>query len=539
MDFDAIVIGSGFGGAISGCRLAEAGCRVLILERGRRWDPAHYPRDPEDAWNWSHERPERENGWVDLRLFSHMAVAQGAGVGGGSLIYANVSAEPPPDTFKPLPGLADWPPEITGAELEPYFRRVKEFMNVQRLPEGQWTARTRLVKEAAEKIGQADRFKLLELAVSFDPDLHVDPDKPSAAIPSKSFHNAQGVEQGTCVHCGGCDIGCPYKAKNTLDLNYIPWAEKHGAEVRPLHLVSNIEPVNGGYRVYYDRLEDGQRRAGSATGSLVIVAAGSLGSTELLLRCRDETRSLPALSPFLGHNWSSNGDFLTPAIYERLLVEPSFGPTISSAIDFLDGSDRGRRFWIQDGGVPDLLALYLKRRAQGTVRGLRARLLVDAVRGLLELEKPFQHVMPWFAQGVDEGNGLLRLRRRWWLWGPRELDLDWDVTQSRPTFDAIVDMHRLLSDKTGGVPLVPPTWYLAHDLITPHPLGGCNMGRTPTEGVVDHTGEVFGYPNLYVADGAIIPRALGVNPSRTIGALAERTAKLIVEKSSMAAGNRG
>ncbi|MCI0464675.1 MAG: GMC oxidoreductase, partial [Gemmataceae bacterium] len=432
--------------------------------------------------------------------------------------------------FSHHPGLADWPKETTYAELQPYYRRVQEFMNVQRLPEGQWTARTRLMKEAAEKIGQAERFKVLELAVSFDPELRFDPDHPPADLPSKTFRNAQGVEQGTCVHCGGCDIGCSYRAKNTLDLNYIPWAEKHGAEVRPLHLVTNIEPVSGGYRVRYDRLEGGQRRAGSQTASLVIVAAGSLGSTELLLRCREDTRSLPRLSPCLGHQWSSNGDFLTPAVYPERFVEPTFGLTISSALDFLDGSAGGRRFWIQDGGFPDLLALYLKRRAGQTIRGLRARLLLEAVHGLLQLEKPFRHIMPWFAQAVDAGNGILRLRRRWWLWGRRELDLEWDVTQSRPAFDAVLAMHQRLSEKTGGTPLVPPTWFLAHDLITPHPLGGCNMGATPADGVVDHTGEVFGYANLYVADAAIIPRALGVNPSRTIGALAERIAKLILEK---------
>src|SRR5262249_48954178 len=141
---------------------------------------------------------------------------------------------------------------------------------------------------------------------------------------------------------------------------------------------------------------------------------------------------------------------------------------------------------------------------------------------------PAHHIMPWFAQGVDAANGTLSLRRCCWLFGPKRLHLKWDVSKS-PVFDEIVNMHKLLSHKTGGTPHVPLTWSLARDLITPHPLGGCNMGVDAAHGVVDHRGEVFGYRNLYVADGAIVPRAIGVNPSRTIGALAERVAELIVK----------
>ncbi len=523
MDFDAIVIGSGFGGAITACRLAEKGYKVLILERGRRWNKNTYPRRPDDAWVWNHLQPERENGWIDLRAFSGMTVAQGAAVGGGSLIYANISCEAPAKTFQ-----QGWPREITYDELKPHYDAVARFMNVQRIPPPQWTERMKLMQEAATKIGQADRFRPLELAVSFDPDWTYG--RPDARNPSQSkkFINAQGVEQGTCVHLGNCDIGCDVGAKNTLDHNYIPWAEKHGAEVRPLHLVTDICPADGGYRVSYDRLEQGRRIPGAVTARLVIVAAGSLGSTELLLRCRDQNHSLPGISSFLGRDWSSNGDFLTPALYAGRTVAPTWGPTISSAIDFLDGS-RGQTFWIEDGGFPDLLHDCLRKYQGHPPKNLLAKVLVEGIRLLLRNPDPdpLKNVMPWFAQGVDAGNGVFRLKRPWWFFGQRRLHLDWDVTQSRPVIDAIVAMHRKLSAATGGDPLVPPTWTVAHDLVTPHPLGGCNMGDTPDRGVVDHKGEVFGCKNLYVADAAIIPEALGVNPSRTIGALAERIAKLI------------
>jgi len=152
--------------------------------------------------------------------------------------------------------------------------------------------------------------------------------------------------------------------------------------------------------------------------------------------------------------------------------------------------------------------------------------VIDSIRHALTGVEPFHNVMPWFAQGVDAANGQLTLETAPFS-GERKLHLNWDVTRSKAVIDAIVDMHLKLSHATGGKPVVPPTWTLLHSLVTPHPLGGCGMADTRDHGVVDHKGEVFGYRNLYVCDGAVIPEALGVNPSRTIGALAERTAAIL------------
>ena len=525
MDYDVIAIGSGFGGAITSCRLAEKGYKVLILERGRRWDKTNYPRRPEDPWIWNHQHPESENGWLDFRVFENMAVAQGAAVGGGSLIYANISCEPRADIF-----LKGWPKEITYSELKPHYDQVAKFMNVKKVPVGQWPARTKLMQEAAKAIGKGDRFQQLDLAVSFDDNFNYDQPDPHNPLKSRRFINDQGVEQGYCVHLGNCDIGCDVDAKNTLDRNYIPWAEKYGAQVRPLHLVTNIEPVSGGYRVSYDELRGGDRASGSQTARIVVVAAGSLGSTELLLKCRDLARSLPQISTRLGCGWSSNGDFLTPAFYPNRNVFPSRGPTITSAINFLDRSEGGESFWIQDGGFPDLLIDNLQVEKGKLDVTSPAQLLITAIQGILQSTDPVKHVMPWFAQGVDAADGTLELKRPWWSFGfgKPSLHLAWDIAKSKATIDAIVQMHERLAHATGGTPIVPITWTVDRFLITPHPLGGCNMGATASDGVVDHRGEVFGYRNLFVADAAIIPEALGVNPSRTIGALAERIAALIV-----------
>jgi cholesterol oxidase len=341
MDFDVVVIGSGFGGAITASRLAEAGYRVLILERGRRWDKNSYPRQAGDMWTWNPKCPEKQHGWLDLRVFQHMSVATGAAVGGGSLIYANISCEAPEAVFK-----EGWPPELTYTELKPHYDAVAKFMNVQKVPSNQWTNRMKLMQEAANNIGFGNRFKQLELAVSFDPDFNLNQPNPFNVINSKRFVNPQGVEQGTCVHLGNCDIGCDADAKNTLDRNYLPWAEKHGAQIRELHVVTNIQPLNGGYTVSYNQLANGNVAPGAVTGRIVIVAAGSLGSTELLLRCREQHKTLPNISPFLGTNWSSNGDFLTPAFYGTRDISPSHGPTITCAIDVLDRCEDGQSYWI-------------------------------------------------------------------------------------------------------------------------------------------------------------------------------------------------
>lgn len=520
--WDVIVIGSGFGGAVNACRLAEKGLKVLVLERGRRWRVEDYPRDLDDAWLWDQDAPHKRNGWIDLRVMDDMCVAQGAGVGGGSLIYANVLVEAKREAFD-----SGWPREITYEELKPYYDRVGKMLNVQTLPENQLTERYKLMREAAQLLGYGDRFRPLPLAVTFDPAFDLKRPDPFNNAHSKTWTNTQGVQQGTCVHCGNCDIGCQVKAKNTLDLNYIPWAERHGAEVRPLHVVDLISRVNEDYVVHFNRLERGRRIPGRETAPRVILAAGSLGSTELLLRCRDQYRTLPGVSRFLGRRWSSNGDFLTPAFYKNRAISPTQGPTITCAIDFLDGATQRERFFVEDGGFPNLLEEFLRERGR-TWRN-RHRMVVKLLRHLVNVDDPLSEVMPWFGQAVDGGDGTLYLGRVWYAPWRRKIKLDWDVAASEGAINALIGMHKQLSAATHGNPKVPFTWTKFGNLITPHPLGGCNMGANAAEGVVNHRGEVFGYPRLYVADGAVVPRSLGLNPSRTIAALAERTAVKIVE----------
>jgi cholesterol oxidase len=250
----------------------------------------------------------------------------------------------------------------------------------------------------------------------------------------------------------------------------------------------------------------------------VIVAGGSLGSTELLLRSQ---ANLPKLSARLGHGWSSNGDFLTPAIHPFREVDPTRGPTITAAIDLLDGAYQGRQIFIEDGGLPDAAADQLRAAAADPNASEFMQRVTATLMPVLSSIDVIRRVMPWFAQSRDAADGILSL-------ASGQLALDWDITASQPTLDAVVSAHQKLAQLTGGLPLTPLTWTIGHDLITPHPLGGCNMGTSAATGVVDWKGEVFGYPGLFVADGAIVPKAIGLNPSRTIAALAEHIAAQLV-----------
>jgi cholesterol oxidase len=517
--FDAIVVGSGFGGAITACRAAEAGMKVLVLERGRRWEPQEFPRKPGDPWRYSDRHPEKHHGWLDLRFFKHMIVAQGAGVGGGSLSYSSVALEAHASLFA-----RGWPAELTYGELKPYYDKVASMMSLQTLPDGQLTQRLELAREAAEKLGHRDRFAKTPLAVSFSSEWSYQLPDPFNPRHSKTFRNAHGRQQGTCIHLGNCDIGCDVLAKNTLDLNYIPRAEARGAEVRPLHLVRIIEPRDAGYRVVFDRIDAGRLIRGEEHAARVFVAAGSLGSTELLLRCRDEHGTLPNLSRALGQSWSANANVLSMATYpdpER--VQQSRGPTISASIDFMDGPE-GHRFVVEDDGFPNLLLNALGSSVEDGPAGELGGSLLQRLQERARAKEGSRDIMVWLGAGMDAANGELRLERPFLAPWTRMLDLRWEPDESRDVVEAILAVQRDATEATGGRWGPDAIWNPIRSLVTLHPLGGCRMGATAETGVVNHLGQVFGYPNLYVVDGAIVPTAIGRNPSHTIGALAERIA---------------
>jgi cholesterol oxidase len=393
------------------------------------------------------------------------------------------------------------------------------------------------MRQAAQKAGYGDRFDGLDLAITFDPAWNYDLPDPHNERHSKTFTNPQGVKQGTCIHLTNCNLGCDVHAKNSLDLNYLPLAEQHGAEIRPLHIVRTIQPLpdRSAYRIHYHRIQNGTIISGSITTRIVIVAAGSLGSTELLLRNRYDSRTLPRISKRLGRGWSSNGDLISFAHYPHRNVDPSHGPITTAAINFLGPNNQdGQHFFIEDIGYPDLLRNYIREVENTQPDNIFLRGLLSAIQEAedhhtdagMEPHDVMDHFTAWFAQGRDAGDGRMRLRRRWWLFGEKLLNLKWNSRRSRALIDAIRHVHEEMTKLTDGNFI----WSFDQFQITTHPLGGCNIGTTYKNGVVDHKGEVFGYKNLYVADGAILPEAVGANPSKTIAALSERISKIIIDE---------
>ena len=258
------------------------------------------------------------------------------------------------------------------------------------------------------------------------------------------------------------------------------------------------------------------------------MAAGSLGSTELLLRCRDEHKTLPELSQTLGRNWSANANVLSMAKYaDASRVQQTVGPTISGVVDFMDGSSSDQRFVIEDDGFPNaLLNAFRACRDRGVATDV-GRSVLRQIEEHLRGDEHSRNMMVWLGAGMDAADGRLSLRKRF-AQKPRALDLRWRPEQSRSVVESILALHERMTAATGGHLMPNPGWSLFRNLVTLHPLGGCAMGATSRTGVVDHLGQVFGYPNLHVVDGSILPSSVGRNPSHTIAALAERIASHVV-----------
>jgi cholesterol oxidase len=348
--YDAVVIGSGFGGAVAACRLAQAGLDVAVVERGRRWRPGDFPRDtrsPWAGWWWA-----AGDGLYDVRARGGMVAVQAAGYGGGSLIYANIAAHPPREAFR------DWPAPYPEGAVEPYYHLAAHMLGVSPTPPdprtGDHPPKTRLMQLATERVDRVAGFLHPNLAVTFD--------GPGA-------RSSVGLPQAGCTFCGECDIGCNVGAKNTLDRTYLAVAEEHGVDVGTRTEALHLGPGPGGYRV---RLrERGTRRLRDVAARYVIVAAGALGSTELLLRSRD--RGLPDLPAGLGLGYSGNGDFLSFGFDLPDAVEPVAGPTITTAsIIGAETPEGARWFVLEDGGFSSHLAGLV---AALDVTGLPARLV--------------------------------------------------------------------------------------------------------------------------------------------------------------------
>lgn len=527
---DAIVIGTGFGGAVTACRLAQAGFNVLILERGRRYQgpgASKFPRDfslTATGWLWGKDR-----GLFDARLQDRIVTVQAAGYGGGSLVYANVHIQPPPEIFA-----EGWPRGYNPTSLQPYYNLVAYMFNLSPILAGAsgLPPKSEKMKEAAKDLNRRAQFFFPNLAVNF-------------GQPRDLFQGTINAPDN-CNYCGECVIGCNDHAKNTLDLNYLQLADGSvNAKVQTDCEVKSIRRLeNGGYVVNYVDLAHDQ--FADAVAPRVFLCAGAINSTELLLRCRDEYRTLPDLSPHVGRGFSGNGDFIAFAFDTEAALQPSVGPTITSAVVYKNkiGSEPVW-FLVEDGGYPAQIADLVQRlNPLGPPKGTRQKIvdgqhLFAALRALapralgklavrdpaLPFPSPREdHVAVLLAMGRDRTNGRIR-------WGPGapQAWVDWDVRSNLPLYD---EEQRLATDFAeagfNGTVAVSPLWKRLRLPISVHNLGGCPMSENAGDGVVDQNGQVWGYPNLYVFDGSILPASTGVNPSHTIAAVAERNVEAAI-----------
>lgn len=522
----AIVIGTGFGGAVSACRLAQAGFAVTVLERGRRYDQnvPDFPKGRLDELLWSKTR-----GVYDVRPIDAMRIVQSAGYGGGSLIYANVHLRAPAEVFA-----RGWPAGYSREALDPYYDLAAYMLDIQPITRasGGLPPKTLRMSEALTKLRRKDQLFYPPLAIHFSEEPGIHP-------------NRFGVPQGGCVPCGECGPGCVHRARNTLDMNYLAIAQRAGARMLTECEVTLIEPLSRAGAPRYRVIYRDHRRGGevlSEEAEHVFVCAGALNSTELLLRCK-AAKTLPRLSAQLGAGYSGNGDLLALGFDVAAPFEPDIGPPITTAVVYASPGGRDQAwFLIEDGGFPRQVWPLLKlarphvhwrsgpMAARSTPTAPPTGAALDAIaREISEREPPpstppeMRHTAVLLAMGRDLANGRLELLRD-------RLAIRWDVPSNLLLYSVQERLAQDIVAQLKGVYAVSPFWRFAHLPITVHSLGGCRMGDREEEGVTNGLGEVFNYPNLFILDGSILPAATGVNPSHTITAVAERNIERIIRR---------
>jgi len=531
--YGAVVIGSGYGGAITAARLAEKGHSVCLLERGREWLTGAFPEHVEGVVAQLRHPETNPLGLYDYLAGDDVDIFAGSGLGGTSLVNANVAIRPDRDVFMQ----ARWPGAIRQAaaagQLEPYFSRVERMLAIEECgpPDMQ---KTDVLRGASAKLGV--RYSRLKLAVH---------------LLEKTGGDAESwTGRKLCTRCGDCVTGCNEGAKNTLDTNYIPHAKRHGAEIFSGVEVSHVSAHEGGWLVYAVQ-RDGATGAVDRVihGKIVVIAAGVMGSTGILLRSRDH--GLP-LSRRVGHYFSSNADTLgfgynndvrTDAVGfgSQRGTAADVGPTITAVADFRDDKrPLLERFIIEEGAIPLPLAAALRAASpaiafahgRDTDSGLRdwgkevARIARDLVGA--DEKGALNSSMIYLGIGHDPADGRIILDHK------GHAKVMWGAAPDLSIFKLISDRMYDLTAALGGTYVDNPRWMKAFgkNAVTVHPLGGAAMGDDPDNGVVDDLGRVYHpdggiHEGLYVSDGSTIPTSLGVNPFLTISAITERVAEAL------------
>lgn len=523
-DFDYLIIGSGFGGSVAACRLSEKGYRVAVIEQGKRYREEDYAKSAWEMRKYLWMPALRCFGIFAMKVMKDLIVFHGAGVGGGSLVYANTHLEPP-DSFYRDPkwaGLADWK-----TELAPHYREAKRMLGSTLPPEFYETDEA--LRGVLSDMGTGQTFKKHTVGVFFGPSGQKVPDP---------YFGGRGPDRTGCTTCGACMVGCRVGAKNTLDKNYLFFAEQRGAKVFAETRVLAVRPIgssdgSAGYEVETEcstSFRGNPRR--KFTAQNVIFSAGVLGTVKLLFHCR-ESGFLPNISMQLGRYVRTNSESISGAVaWGRDL---SRGVAISSGGHTPDGTHVEIYRYGQHADAMGLLGtVHTKGGKLPRQLYFLAALLRHPLMALRSSLWPFGWSKGMAGvlamQSVDNSMELHYKRS---LLSPfsKSLASDWGDRPKPPTYlPEANEVTARLAKRMGAQPMSVLPEVLLDTTTTAHILGGCSMGEGPSDGVIDRDCRVFGYRGLYVVDGSMIGANLGVNPSLTITAMAERAMAQIPAK---------
>ena len=520
--YDWIIIGSGFGGSVSAHRLTQKGYKVLVIEKGRRFADDDFPKTNWDLKRWMWNPVMGLKGIFQMSFMKHMTVLHGVGVGGGSLVYANTLPTPKSEFFESgsWSNLADWE-----TELAPHYATAKRMLGAASNPVE--TQGDRVLQDIAKDIGREDQYHPTEVAVYFG--------EPNKKV-SDPYFDGEGPDRVGCNFCGGCMTGCRIGAKNTLVKNYLYFAEKNGAEVRPETEVTAIREEDAGGYVVETKPTFGKGPTTSFSSERVILAGGVMGTMPLLLKMKEDPAGLPKISDRVGDFVRSNSEALIAVLSSKKGTNFSKGVAITSILHTDDHSHiEPVRYGSGSGFFRTLMAPHapgptVLARLWGSVtaffkqplRWLRAVFVPDMAK----------HSQVLLYMRTLEGTLRMRLGRQWRTGYQRGLVTEVDDPSQAPSafMEEATDLAERFADKTEGVTTTLMTETLLGVPSTAHILGGACMGDSAETGVIDASHQVYNYPGLYVIDGSAISANPGVNPSLTITTLAERAMSLIPEK---------